>query len=66
MSTNYKGSIIIQRRDGTTYDLEKEGIHVVTFDPPSANFQHTYTQIGRYGAELSLAYTSNVKGMVVC
>lgn len=53
MSTNYKGSIIIQRRDGTMYDLEKEGIHVVTFAPPSANFQHTYTQIGRYGAELS-------------
>lgn len=53
MLTKTKGSIVVQRRDGTTYDLEKEGIHVISFDPPSSNFQHTYTQIGKYGAELS-------------
>ena len=52
MPTKYQGEIIIQRRDGTTYDLEKEGIKVINFDPPSANFQHTYNQVGKYGAEL--------------
>lgn len=53
MTTNYQGDIIIQRRDGKTYDLEKEGIRVITFDPPSPNFQHTYTQTGDYGADLT-------------
>ncbi|MDM7641102.1 phage tail domain-containing protein [Leuconostoc citreum] len=52
MPTKYQGEIIIQRRDGTIYDLEKEGIKVINFDPPSANFQHTYNQIGKFGAEL--------------
>lgn len=52
MPTKYQGEIIIQRRDGTIYDLEKEGIKVINFDPPSANFQHTYNQVGKYGAEL--------------
>lgn len=52
MSTKYQGEIIIQRRDGTIYDLEKEGIKVINFDPPSANFQHTYNQVGKFGAEL--------------
>ncbi len=52
MTTKYQGEIIIQRRDGTIYDLEKEGIKVINFDPPSANFQHTYNQIGKFGAEL--------------
>ncbi|MDV8931148.1 phage tail domain-containing protein [Leuconostoc citreum] len=52
MPTKYQGEIIIQRRDGTIYDLEKEGIKVINFDPPSVNFQHTYNQIGKFGAEL--------------
>ncbi|MGR8860843.1 phage tail domain-containing protein [Leuconostoc citreum] len=52
MPTKYQGEIIIQRRDGTLYDLEKEGIKVINFDPPSANFQHTYNQVGKFGAEL--------------
>ncbi|CUR63883.1 phage tail domain-containing protein [Leuconostoc gasicomitatum] len=52
MATKYQGDIVVQRRDGTTYDLEAEGIKVVTFDPPSANFQNTYNQVGKYGAEL--------------
>ncbi|CCF28025.1 Putative uncharacterized protein [Leuconostoc citreum LBAE E16] len=52
MPTKYQGEIIIQRRDGTIYDLEKEGIKVINFDPPSANFQHTYNQVGKFGAEL--------------
>ena len=45
MPTKYQGEIIIQRRDGTIYDLEKEGIKVINFDPPSANFQHTYNRL---------------------
>lgn len=53
MVTKYQGDIIIQRRDGTVYDLDKEGIRVISFDPPSANFQHTYTQTGDYGADLT-------------
>lgn len=53
MATNFKGSIIVQRRDGTTYDLEKEGIRVISFDPPSSNFQHTYTQTGDFGTDLT-------------
>lgn len=52
MPTKYQGEIIIQRRNGTLYDLEKEGIKVINFDPPSANFQHTYNQVGKFGAEL--------------
>ncbi|CAH1853335.1 MULTISPECIES: phage tail domain-containing protein [Convivina] len=55
-----KGSIIIQRKDGTIYDLHKEGIEVVSFDPPSPNFQHTYTQNSKYGATLT---TSQIQQM---
>lgn len=53
MATKYQGDIIIQRRDGTVYDLESEGIRVITFDPPSPNVQHTYTQTGDFGADLT-------------
>lgn len=52
MADKQQGSIFIFRNDGTTYDLESEGIRVISFDPPSANFQHTYNQTGDYGTEL--------------
>ncbi len=50
MATKFDTTLLIQRMDGTTYDLGKEGIRVVTFDPPSPSFQHTYNQVGKYGA----------------
>lgn len=48
-----KQTLIVQRLDGTTYDLEAEGIRVVTFDPPSPNVQHTFAQVGHYGGNLT-------------
>ena len=48
----YPSSIVVVRKDGTTYDLGPMGFHVKTFDPPSANNTHTFQQIGRHGAEL--------------
>lgn len=42
-------SIIVQRLDGTTYDLDALGFKVKTFDVPSANYQYTYQQVGTYG-----------------
>lgn len=47
-----KSSIIVQRQDGTTYDLDQEGIKVVSFDPPSPNFQNAYAQVSKYGSQL--------------
>lgn len=38
-------SILIQRLDGTTYNLDDLNIRVISFDPPSPNYQHTFTQI---------------------
>ena len=52
-SIKFKTTILIQRRDGTTYDLGAEGIRVISFDPPSANYQHTYSQVNDIGAQLT-------------
>ena len=52
MSIKFEKDILIQRRDGTVYDLGAEGILVVSFDPPTPNYQHTYSQIGDFGADL--------------
>lgn len=52
MSTKFQSDILIQRLDGTTYDLGAEGIRVVTFDPPSPAYAHTYAQTSNYGATL--------------
>lgn len=46
-------AIIIQRLDGTTYDLNAIGIRVISFDPPGANWQNTFTQMSQYHAVLT-------------
>jgi hypothetical protein len=46
-------NIIIQRQNGTTYDLNAEGIKVVTFDAGSPNYQYTYNQISKYYYKMS-------------
>lgn len=38
-------SILIQRLDGTKYNLDEMDFRVISFDPPSPNYQYTYTQI---------------------
>ncbi|QGG60080.1 phage tail family protein [Loigolactobacillus bifermentans] len=43
------GTVIVQRSDGITYDLNKLGMRVIQFEPPSANYQHTSEAIGTYG-----------------
>lgn len=45
-------TLIVQRLDGTSYDLEKLGIKVIEFSPPSANYTHNTVQIGKYGERL--------------
>ena len=45
-------SIFVERKDGTIYDLDSLGFKVLTFDPPSTNWTHTYQQQGRYGTTL--------------
>lgn len=45
-------SVLIQRLDGTIYDLNKLGFMIISFDPPSPNWQHTFQQVGRYGSRL--------------
>lgn len=53
MSTKFETSFLIQKRDGTVYDLGAEGIRVISCDPPSPSFQHTYNQSGKFGARLT-------------
>ena len=49
----YPSTILIQRQDGTIYDLEKMGFRVVSFNPPSMNYAHTWQQVGKYRALLT-------------
>lgn len=51
MAYNFDSTLIVERSDGTKYDLGHEGIRVITFDPPSPAYQHTYTQVGHYGVK---------------
>ena len=53
MATKFQSDILIQKLDGTVYDLGAEGIRVVTFDPPSPAYAHTYAQTSDYGASLT-------------
>lgn len=48
-------TIIIERLDGTTYDLDALGFHIKKFDVPMTNYSYNYQQIGRYGALLTSA-----------
>lgn len=45
-------SIFVERKEGMIYDLDALGFKVLTFDPPSTNWTHTYQQQGRYGTTL--------------
>lgn len=38
-------SIIIQRQDGTKYDLDQCDFKVISFDPPFFNYNHSFTNI---------------------
>lgn len=51
-STESPSTILIERQDGTIYDLGKMGFGVVSFNPPSANWQHTWQQVGKYHTSL--------------
>ncbi|WP_371190388.1 phage tail domain-containing protein [Weissella viridescens] len=51
MASSFEPTLIVERLDGTKYDLGHEGIRVISFDPPSPAYQHTYTQMGHYGAK---------------
>ncbi|BDZ31227.1 phage tail domain-containing protein [Lactiplantibacillus pingfangensis] len=46
-------TILIQKMDGTTYDLDKLGIRVISFDPPGPNYQYTFTQMSEYRSVLT-------------
>lgn len=53
MEVQYQlSSIFVERKDGTIYDLDSLGFKVLTFDPPSINWVHSYQQQGRYGTTL--------------
>lgn len=65
MVTKFPTSFLIQKRDGTIYDLGAEGIRVITCDPPSANFQHTFNQTGKYGAKLTGTTTQQISFPIV-
>ncbi|GAB9260888.1 phage tail family protein [Ligilactobacillus animalis] len=45
-------SIFVERKNGTIYDLDFLGFKVLTFDPPSTNWVHSYQQQGQYGTTL--------------
>ena len=51
MASSFEPTLIVERLDGTKYDLGQEGIRVISFDPPSSAYQHTYTQVGHYGVK---------------
>lgn len=53
MEVQYQlSSIFVERKDGTIYDLDSLGFKVLTFDPPSINWVHSYQQQGKYGTTL--------------
>lgn len=46
-------NIIVKRQDGTTYDLSKEGIKVISFDISSPAYNHSWSSLGKYYTALS-------------
>ncbi|GEO63043.1 phage tail domain-containing protein [Companilactobacillus nantensis] len=46
-------TLIVQRLDGTTYDLNKLDIKIIEFSPPSANFTVNSVQVGKYGEKVT-------------
>jgi len=45
-------TLLVQRLDGTTYDLDKLDIKIIEFSPPSPNYNFNTVQIGKYGEKL--------------
>lgn len=48
-------TVVIERLDGTTYDLDAMGFHVKKFDVPLTNYSYNYQQVGKFGALLTSA-----------
>lgn len=65
MVNQFPTSFLIQKRDDTIYDLGAEGIRVITCDPPSAGFQHTFNQSGKFGAKLTGTTTQQISFPIV-
>lgn len=42
-------TLIVQRMNGQTFDLNSLGIKIIEFSPPSANYAHNTVQVGKYG-----------------
>ncbi len=49
-------TIIIQRLDGTKYDLDALGFRVKQFNIPLNNYSYAYQQIGKYGSTRTDSY----------
>lgn len=49
-------TIIIQRLDGTNYDLDALGFRVKQFNIPLNNYSYSYQQIGKYGSTRTDSY----------
>lgn len=45
-------TLIVEKLDGTKYDLQKLGIWVIKFEPPSAAYNFATVQVGKYGQRL--------------
>ena len=46
-------TIIIQRQDGTEYDLDALGFRVKSFSVPLNNNSYNYQQVGKYGSMMT-------------
>jgi len=46
-------TLIVQRLDGTTYDLNKLNIKIIEFSPPSPSYTYNTVQVGKYGERLA-------------
>lgn len=58
MIPNTDSTLIIERLDGTKYDLAKLDIWVLQFEPPSPSYQHNVVSVGKYGQRLAGTTTS--------
>lgn len=45
-------TLLVQRIDGTEYNLARLGIEVIKFEPPSPSYTHQAVQVGSYGQRL--------------
>lgn len=56
----FPSTILIYRQDGTVYDLGKLGFQVVSFNPPSPNYAHTWQQVGKYKTILTASQAQQI------